>query len=62
MHDAKKDFAERMTRAAKKNSNSNIRKMYLLDYSRFFQKIALVSLAIIFLLICGKEYLSILSG
>lgn len=62
VYDAKKDFAERMTRAAKKNSNSNIRKMYLLDYSRFFQKIALVSLAVIFLLICGKEYLSILFG
>ena len=60
VYDVKRIFAERMTRATKQNSDSNLRKMYLLDYSRSFQKIALLFLASIFLFICGKECFSIL--
>lgn len=51
-------FAEYMTRAAKKNSENNIRKMFLLERSRYFQKVTLVFLAIILVFLCGQELLS----
>lgn len=56
----RKMFVERMACDAKKNFESNIRKMILLDYSRYFQKTALAFLGISFLYICGVEYLSII--
>lgn len=54
----KKMYIERYANDAKKNHRSNIHKMYLLEYSRFFLRNAIIFLGIAFLFICGKECIS----
>lgn len=54
----KKMFIERFASDAEICSESNIRKMRLLDHCHYFLKKALLFLGLAFLFICGKEYLS----
>lgn len=56
--DLKKMQIERFASDAKRNSKSNIRKMRLLNYSRFFLRNAFIFLGIAFLFICAKKYIS----
>ncbi|MBR6125737.1 hypothetical protein IKQ19_19445 [Candidatus Saccharibacteria bacterium] len=53
--DLKKMYIERYANDAEKNHRSNVQKMELLEYSRFFLKTAAIFLGIAFLFICGKE-------
>ena len=56
--DLKKMQIERFAADAKRNSKSNIRKMYLLNCSRFFLRNAFVFLGIAILFIGAKKYIS----
>lgn len=54
----KKMYIERYADDAERNQRSNLQKMFLLEYSRFFLKNAAAFLGLAFLWICGKECVS----
>ena len=58
VNELKRMQIERFAIDAKRNAKSNIRKMFLLNYSRFFLRNAFIFLGIAFLFICGKNHIS----